>query len=280
MTGFARSDVQAGNGLLVWELRSVNHRYLELQVRVPEELRGIEPQVRERVGAVVKRGKVECSLRFETVAVATVTVNERLAAALLAAAVRLPAGLAPLAVIDVLRWPGVVGAAPAPPGPILEPAALSLLNTAIATFQEQRLREGTRMGALLADRVVVVQERVGAARALVPELVPEFRRRLHTRLQELGVSADPARLEQELALLAQRADITEELDRLEAHADEVARLLQAEEPLGRRLDFMMQELNREANTLGSKATDLRLTTIAVDLKVTIEQMREQIQNLE
>lgn len=280
MTGFGRSDRHLDAGLLVAEVRAVNHRHLELQIRLPEELRALEPVVRARVAACARRGKVDCVLRWESeVAEAHFTLQPGVVQALLAATAMLPPGVQPLRAIDVLRWPGVL-AAPAIAKEDLEAAALSVMDAALAVFQQQREREGAHLKAGLQDRVALMRAAVARARALVPELVPEFRRRLVGRLRDLNVEADPARLEQELALLAQRADISEELDRLEVHAEALEQILEEALPAGRRLDFMMQELNREANTLGSKATDLRLTNIAVDLKVVIEQMREQVQNLE
>ena len=280
MTGFGRSDQQTAAGLLVWELRAVNHRHLELQIRLPEELRALEPAVRERVAAQVRRGKVDCTLRLEArPEEAGLALHQPLVDALLAVARGLPVTVTPLRAIDILRWPGVLRqAAGAREG--LELVGLAVLDQALTAFQDQRVREGARLVSGLLERVALLRLGVAGARALLPELVPEFRRRLVERLKDLGVALEASRIEQELALLAQRSDITEELDRLEAHAEGVEQILQSPEPVGRRLDFMMQELNREANTLGSKATDLRLTSIAVDLKVITEQMREQIQNIE
>ena len=283
MTAFAREGRDSPWGALVWELRSVNHRYLDVSLRLPEELRGLDPAVRERLSARLERGKVEATLKYQPKeATASLAVDTDAARALLRAAEevhRLDAGLAPLAVVDVLRWPGVLKA-PTLDAEALAQAALEALERAIAQLADMRAREGARIKEMIATRVRAVREGVDGLAPILPELTQQYRQRLTERVAELTQGADPARLEQEVVLFAQRADVAEEVDRLRAHCAEVERLLSRDQSVGRRLDFLMQELNREANTLGSKATDLRLTNTAVELKVLIEQMREQVQNIE
>lgn len=283
MTAFAREGRDTPWGTLTWELRSVNHRYLDIGLRLPEELRGLEPAVRERLAARLERGKVDATLKYQPKELtAALALDTEAARTLLRAGdeVRtLNPSLAPLSVADVLRWPGVLKTTTADADALTQ-AALAALDGTIAQLTEARAREGKRLAQLIADRLRTVRERVEAVAAILPELTTLFRARLAERLAELKQNVDAARLEQEIVLYAQRADVTEEIDRLRTHCTEVERLIGRDQPVGRRLDFLMQELNREANTLGSKATDMRLTTTAVDLKVLIEQMREQVQNIE
>lgn len=283
MTAFAREGRDTPWGALVWELKSVNHRYLDLSLRLPDELRALEPSVRERVHGRLERGKVDAGLRWQPLEAATgLAVDLTAARQLIQTASQVNAlapDLAPLRTIDVLRWPGVFKA-PAVDVDRLSQAALASLATALEQLVATRAREGARLQEAIAQRLRAMRELLAGVTPLLPELTQNFRARLAERLAELTERLDPARLEQEIALHAQRADVTEELDRLGAHTAEVERLLGRTEPVGRRLDFLMQELNREANTLGSKATDLRLTGAAVELKVLIEQMREQVQNIE
>jgi len=283
MTAFARCTGTAPAGGLVWELRSVNHRYLDIGLRLPDELRGIEPAVRELIGRRLERGKVDATLRFQPEpGFAAATLDRTAAAELLATADEihnLTPGLAPLGVIDVLRWPGVLRT-PALDTESLGGTALELLETALDELVATRRREGERLAALLDERLRAVRELVERLAALLPDVARDYRARLEARLGEIRNQLDPARLEQELVLFANRADVSEEADRLRAHVAEVGRVLAAGGKVGRRLDFLMQELNREANTLASKSVDLRLTNIAVELKVLIEQMREQVQNIE
>ena len=284
MTAFARLEAGTPWGSLLWELRSVNHRYLEVNPRLPEELRVLEPQVREAISARLARGKVDCFLRFQAKdgGVGTADLDEQQVARMLAAARqigRLADELAPLRIVDVLRWPGVLR-----PPPIdvdtLGSAALELLGQTLDAFIDMRRREGERMEQLVAQRLTEVASIVSDTRTLSPQLLQEYRERLETRLKELKEQLDPGRVEQEILLLAQKSDVVEELDRLAAHVDEVRNVFKSNRQIGRRLDFLMQELNREANTLASKAADLRVTNAAVALKVLIEQMREQVQNIE
>jgi uncharacterized protein (TIGR00255 family) len=283
MTAFARQDGDTPWGGLAWELKSVNHRYLEPALRLPEELRAIEPAVREALAARLSRGKVEATLRFQPLpAAAGLALDEPLARRVLEAAQRLQtiaSHLAPLATAELLRWPGVIRSA-APDAEALAEAALALLARALDALAAMRAREGGRLKELIGQRLEAAAGVARDMRAVLPALQEAYRARLTERLQELKETLDPARLEQELVLQATRTDVAEELDRLEAHLGEVRRLLEKGGAIGRRLDFLMQELHREANTLGAKSADLRQTSASVELKVLIEQMREQVQNIE
>mgnify|MGYP001827472092 FL=1 len=284
MTAFARQQGHGEYGELTWEVRSVNHRFLETTVRLPEELRAIEPVVRERVTARLGRGKVECNLRLKTAGAvgAEMRINERLVDQLLAAADKMAHRLHSshqLSIMDVLRWPGVMEPGEQDFTPVQE-AALAMLEQTLDVLVESRQREGTRLAELIGQRVEGMREQVEAARTRMPVVIDAVRERLRTRLAEVAENLDQERLEQEMALLAQRLDVDEEMDRLRTHLDEVSRVLEQDEPVGRRLDFLMQELNREANTLGSKSADSDTTAVSVEMKVLIEQMREQVQNIE
>jgi uncharacterized protein (TIGR00255 family) len=284
MTAFARAQEHDGFGELTWEIRTVNHRFLEATVRLPEELRAIEPSVRERVAARLSRGKVECNLRFRAAAgaVAALEVNQVLVEQILAAADKMAHRLHSShhpSIMDVLRWPGVMESGEQDFTPVQE-AALGLLEQTLDTLVEAREREGGRLAELIARRVEAMRAQVELARQRMPQVISAVRQRIKTRLAEVVENLDQDRLEQEMALLAQRLDVDEEMDRLRTHLDEVERVLGGDEPVGRRLDFLMQELNREANTLGSKSADSETTAISVEMKVLIEQMREQVQNIE
>jgi uncharacterized protein (TIGR00255 family) len=283
MTGFARSEQRHAAGVLTWELRAVNHRYSEIVLRLPEELRVLEPSARERIGAHVVRGKVEATLRFRPAeGVITLHVNRALLAAVLAQARELGATIAnpaPLDAVRLLAWPGVVSEPEQDLGPVQE-AALVLLDEGVRALGASREREGERIRTLLLDRCATLQTWVARVRGRLPEVQTALRERLLKRVAQLVATPDVARLEQELVMLAQRLDVDEELDRLGAHVAEVEHVLKCDEPVGRRLDFLMQELNREANTLASKTQDAEMTRAAVEIKVLIEQMREQVQNLE
>jgi uncharacterized protein (TIGR00255 family) len=283
MTGFARRETRAAFGVLVWEMRSVNHRYLDMSLRLPEELRSLEAECRERIAAEVKRGKLDGQLRFEPAAsAASLELDEARARAVGQAAMRLAALLgahAPLNPLDVLRWPGVVQE-PALDVAAVGQAALSLLQQTLGDLNAARTREGTRTAEVLQDRAGRIGAIVASLRTRQGEMLNVLREKLRARVEELKVQVDPQRLEQELVMLAQRLDVAEELDRLDSHLKEFAGSLKGGEAVGRRLDFLMQEFNREANTLGSKSQDATITQQVVDLKVLIEQMREQVQNLE
>ena len=283
MTAFARREAETPWGTLTWELRSVNHRYLDLGMRLPEELRALEPRVRELMQARLKRGKVDAGLWFTRAAATDAALDAGQVRRLqeLAASAQREAGavLAPLRAIDVLRWPGVMQSA-AIDVESLGGEALALLARALDELADTRAREGARLQELLLTRLAAMEKIVAGVHAVLPEMARLYRERLEARLKEVREGLDPARLEQEMVLFANRTDVAEELDRLNAHFAECRRVLNAGEQAGRRLDFLMQELNREANTLASKAADLRLTNASVELKVLIDQMREQIQNIE
>jgi uncharacterized protein (TIGR00255 family) len=284
MTAFARQQRHGEWGELTWEVRSVNHRYLEATVRVPEDLRAIEPAVRDRVNARLGRGKVECNLRYRATAgtTAELQVNEHMVDQLLAAADKMAHRLHSShhpSIMDILRWPGVMENAEQDFTPVQQ-AALELLDETFDELVSVREREGGRLAELIVQRLEGMRGEVDKARARMPEVIEGVRQRLRSRLAEVMEGPDPERLEQEMVLLTQRMDVDEEMDRLSTHLDEVERTLDNDQPVGRRLDFLMQELNREANTLGSKSVDSETTAVSVEMKVLIEQMREQVQNIE
>lgn len=283
MTAFARNEQATAHGTLSWELRSVNHRYLEPHLRLPDAFRDLEGAVREALRQGLSRGKVECTLRFaEESAGKQLQVDSERARQLIAAAEQVAALIqhpAPLNPLEVLAWPGVLVADSADPQ-ALNAAALKLFDQALGELKAGRAREGAELAKLLNERLDRILDEVAALRELVPQMLAGQRQKIETRFAEMQAELDPQRLEQELVLLAQKSDVAEELDRLSTHVSEVRRVLKAGGAAGRRLDFLMQELNREANTLGSKAFDPRSTQAAVNLKVLIEQMREQVQNIE
>jgi len=284
MTAFARVDRATDWGDIVWELRTVNHRYLELSPRLPEVLRVLEPKIRDTANKVLTRGKVDLNLRFQPSAASSeeVDLDLGLVKKLLAAANQITAiaeNSQSISVSDLLRWPGVVKESKLD-NAALQKKVLDILSEALAELVETRRREGDKLKLMMLERVQAMKKTALAVAKIMPEILQNFRQRLNERLQEIIAEVDTDRVEQELVIYAQKIDVAEELDRLQVHLDEVTRVLEQEKPIGRRLDFLMQELNREANTLGSKATDIRLTNAAVELKVLIEQMREQVQNLE
>jgi uncharacterized protein (TIGR00255 family) len=284
MTAFARQETETGLGTLSWEIRSVNHRYLETAVRLPDELRAMEPAVRERVTARLGRGKLDCACRFRPSAgvLSPVSVDADYLARLLAACREVAGQLdesVPLSPLELLRWPGVVQPVELDTEP-LQRRGLALLDATLDELVATREREGEKIRALLLQRCAAMEALVAEARPLLPGIRLATRSKLLARLSELAAPADPGRLEQELVFLAQKMDVDEELDRLGGHIQEVRHALERDEPVGRRLDFLMQELNREANTLGSKSVSPETTRISVELKVLIEQMREQVQNAE
>lgn len=284
MTAFSRRERSTPWGSLIWELRSVNHRYLEVALRLPEDLRGLEPKVRERVAERVGRGRVDANLYWkpaEADAEALAVDSAQLARVAQALKSLNQSGVAtaPANAIDLLRWPGVLKAVSIDVDG-LGHEALSLLAAALDELRDTRAREGARLAQFMRERLDAIDEHVRVVRGVLPEVASAFRERLGARLAELQASLDPTRLEQEIVLFANRTDVAEELERLGAHVQETRRALDAGGQVGRRIDFLMQEFNREANTLGSKSADLRVTSAAVELKVLIEQMREQVQNLE
>ena len=284
MTGFASAETRRGALRLLWEIRSVNHRFLDLSLRMPDDLRALEPECRDLVGDVVKRGKLDCTLKLSTAdrAVAPATLVDDTLQSLRALEARVRAVFphaAPLTTADVLRWPGVLEE----PVQNLEELAAPVkqcLAEGLTALQDARGREGRRIAELLDKRNKGITALIDGVRPLLDGVQARYRDRLRERLQRLGVQAEPERLEQELALVAQRADVAEEIDRLGSHVAEIDDILRRSEPIGRRLDFLIQELNREANTFASKVQEEPLTRVAVELKVLIEQMREQVQNLE
>ncbi|KXX66287.1 YicC/YloC family endoribonuclease [Marichromatium gracile] len=284
MTAFARESSQSALGELTWELRTVNHRYLESMLRLPEELRALDTRIRARLGERLHRGKVDCALRFNPGAGAPVALelNRPLVEQLLAAGDAL-AGLSGRDTrptpFELLRWPGVIREQERDLDQI-GAAAMALLDQAIDGLIATREREGARLAQLVRERCDRLEVCVVRVRTRMPEVIAETRARLAERLAELREELDEGRLEQEIVLVATKLDVDEEMDRLTAHIAEVRSVLERDEPIGRRLDFLMQELNRETNTIGSKSSDVEITRTVVDMKVLIEQMREQIQNIE
>ena len=284
MTGFARSQSGTDRGEILWELRSVNHRYLEVQVKLPEGFRAMESDVRQVIAKGIRRGKVDAGLTWRPATghanAATLDLDyaRELIAHVerLAAEIKHPGSINPVA---IMGWPGVLQGPDAGLETVF-PAALGGLERAVHDLAASRAREGARIRDMLEARCADVETGVGALRQRLPEVLREIRVRLNERVRSLAAAVDPERLEQELALLAQKLDVSEELDRLEAHVAEFRSTMHQDEPAGRRLDFLLQEFNREANTLGSKSADADTTRQAVDIKVLIEQMREQVQNVE
>jgi uncharacterized protein (TIGR00255 family) len=284
MTGFARRERQGPWGTLVCELRTVNHRYLETSLRLPDELKALDNDIRQALAAALRRGKVDANLYLKSAAgtqrsleLDTQLLNELLARVeQVRGQLKDPAAVSP---VELLRWPGVVRESEMDARPVLA-AALDLIREALNELNDTRLREGQRIRDLMLARCTTMRTQVVAVRARLPEISQRLRERIVERITQLGATPDSERLEQELVLYAHKMDVDEELDRLGAHLEEVTSVLDSPEPAGRRLDFLMQELNREANTLSSKSQDTETTRAAVDLKVMIEQMREQVQNVE
>ncbi len=284
MTGYAveTADLPAGN--LSVELRAVNSRYLDLGFRMGEDFRQLEPELRERIGRAVKRGKLECRVNF-TPREAT-SLPEAPNAALLDQLARLAvavqnrvAGASAMSVTEILRWPGMLGETQ-PDLEALHDAALALIDQALADLNASRAREGEKLKAVLLERVHAIRGQIAALAPRLPEIIAAYRDKLTRRMEEILATPDPDRIFQEVAVFAQKVDVDEELQRLESHLSEVERVLRAGGAVGKRLDFLMQELNREANTLGSKSVSVDMTQVSVELKVLIEQMREQVQNIE
>jgi uncharacterized protein (TIGR00255 family) len=288
MTAFSRQEGDTENGRLSWELRSVNHRFSEVSLRLPEDLRFLEAKIREQIAKQIKRGKVDASLRFQSAgqmvdAESPPLEIDKVLVEKLAHITRevdqLLYNAAPINALEVLQWPGVLKS-PEKNTEQLAADAQALLDTALTELLESRAREGEKLKAVIEARCDAIDAQVDIVSERLPEILQATRERLETRLGELREELDPARLEQEVVLLLNKADVDEEIERLKAHVAEVRRVLTQDEPVGRRLDFLMQELNREANTLGSKSVHTDTTAVSVELKVLIEQMREQIQNIE
>lgn len=284
MTGFAAAAQESAQGSLAVELKTVNHRYLEFQTRIPEELRPLEPAMREAVGAKLTRGKVDCRVTFTPVTAAARALMpdaqalESLQAASRAVVARFPEARA-LSVSEILHWPGVLADASLSPEKLKE-VVLALLERAIAELNASRGREGAKLEAVLRERLDRMSEIVREAQPLIPGAMKAFQDKLAAKLAEAGAAPSDERVHQEVVLYAARIDVDEELSRLTTHIAEFRRVLDRGGACGKRLDFLCQELNREANTLGSKSVANEMTRASVELKVLIEQMREQVQNIE
>jgi len=281
MTAYAAAERQTAWGTLGCELRAVNHRFLELGTRLPEELRALEPALRERVSARVSRGKLDLTMRLRTDAQHALGVDEAALERLSALAQSLQSRFPGLTteVTGLLQLPGVLQG-PQVDAEALQAEALALLDEVLAQFLEARRREGDKLASVITERVEGIREVVAQVRAMMPAIREGQRAKLEARVADLDQPLDPGRLEQELVLWLQKLDVEEELDRLDSHIEEIGRVMAADGPVGRRLDFLLQEFNREANTLGSKSVDARTSKAAVELKVLIDQVREQVQNLE
>jgi len=284
MTGYAAAAKEFAYGALNVELRSVNHRYLDIQFRLPDDVRSIEVQLRELLTAKLTRGKVECRVTFAAAAGAQQLpeLNEALLRQLIALDTRIrvifPAA-ADLGVSDILRWPGMLGAE-ALPVEELQTACRDLVQRALDEFTASRAREGEKLKTMLLERAATMELRVAEVAPRMPQALAAFQEKLTARLKEAMGTGDDERIRQEVTLFANKVDVDEELSRLTTHIAELQRILEKGGAVGKRLDFLMQELNREANTLGSKSVDIAVTQVSMELKVLIEQMREQIQNIE
>ncbi len=285
MTAFARQQIQTEWGTLTWEIRSVNHRYLEPAIRLPDCLRSLETSVREALKKQLSRGKVDCNLRFQRNESSNtgIEVNQPLAKQLIAASQQINTLLKnnanPVRAMEILNWPGIVQNTEIDTKP-LQTVAIKLLEATLSELRESREREGEKLQTLIRQRCDATENWTAQIKTCLPRVLETIRQTLSNRLNELKSEIDSLRLEQELVLLAQKLDVDEELDRLAAHIVEVQRVLTLDEPVGRRLDFLMQELNREVNTIASKSASAEITRTSVELKVLIEQMREQVQNIE
>ncbi|NVK36791.1 MAG: YicC family protein [Gammaproteobacteria bacterium] len=283
MTAFARVDNVTATGTYTWEIRSVNSRYLELHFRLPESLKAVEAPVREVLRKGLQRGKVECSLKFTPAQQEqNLSINEALVAQLNAAADQVHAVIGPgnaLDALEILKWPGVL-VQPSFDQAQVEQDALNGFHQALEQLVAMREREGLALTQFILQRLDGIAAEVEKVKAILPEILTAQRQHLLDKLADLKLQVEPDRFEQEMIIILQKADVDEELDRLDAHLAEVSRILKQKGAVGRRLDFMMQELNREANTLSSKSISHLTTQIAVELKVLIEQMREQVQNIE
>ena len=284
MTGFAAAASESAQGSLGVELKTVNHRYLEFQTRIPEELRPLEPAMREAIAARLSRGKVDCRVTYTPAEVGTRSLvpDAQALAALQAAGERVAARFPQargLSVSEILHWPGVLADDALSPDRVKD-VLLGVLRTAIADLDASRAREGAKLEVVLRERLDSMAKLVDEARPLVPAALKAFQDKLATKIAEAGASPSDERVHQEIVLYAARIDVDEEIARLVTHVAEFRRVLDKGGACGKRLDFLCQELNREANTLGSKSVANELTRVSVELKVLIEQMREQVQNIE
>ncbi|MBX3661515.1 MAG: YicC family protein [Burkholderiales bacterium] len=284
MTGYATASRELAWGAVSVELRSVNHRYLDLSFRMPDELRPAEQSMRELISASITRGKVECRVSYalRPGVQGSSGLDATLFAQLLQLNAQVQAALPearPLGVSDILRWPGMLGTDTMPVEEF-RATATELLGSALGEFSAARAREGAKLAAVILERAAGMRERIAAVKPRLPGIIAAFQDKLNTRLKEAMLSADDERVRQEITLFINKIDVDEELSRLATHLDELERIVGRGGASGKRLDFLMQELNREANTLGSKSADVEVTRVAMDLKLLIEQMREQIQNIE
>ncbi|MFK7815159.1 MAG: YicC/YloC family endoribonuclease [Gammaproteobacteria bacterium] len=284
MTGFARVEDVCDQGNVSWELRSVNHRYLEINLRLPEEIRRIEPQLRKLLQSKLARGKVDCTFRYQLAEAQTAAleINEPLLESLIKQINHVNAKLpqaTPAEAVDLLAWPGVVRTAETDMNSF-HATCLELFKNATEQLVEMRGTEGERLKGMLQERCDEIKNIVKRVRERYPQVLEAIKQKQQQRIDELNVDMDQQRFEQELVYASQKLDVAEELDRLDSHLTEMQTIFDRKDPIGRRLDFLMQEFNREANTLASKSADIETTQAAVDLKVLIEQMREQVQNIE
>lgn len=284
MTGFARIEDASDLGNLSWELRSVNHRYFEVNFRLPEEVRRLEPKLRKNIHTRLARGKVDCVFRYQlaNTTSAVLELNEPLLESLIHQINFVNDKLreqAPAKAIDLLAWPGLVQTAQADMEHFHN-ICFELFKKALEQLAEMRLKEGQRTEEVIKEKCKEISVIVKKVRVRHPNILVAIKDKLKLRIEELSVEIDQSRLEQELVYLAQKLDVAEELDRLDSHLIEMASIFDRKDPIGRRLDFLMQEFHREANTLASKSADTETTKAAIDLKVLIEQMREQVQNIE
>ncbi|MBX9917756.1 MAG: YicC family protein [Nitrosomonas sp.] len=284
MTGYAAATQEMPYGSLNLEIRSVNNRYLDIQLRLPDDFRKLEPAMRELLTKQLSRGKVECRLNFSPSA--NTENSQQLDQALLEKLLQLeqtvktrhPAAPS-LTVAEILKWPGMLGSDTAP-GEESNEIGMTLLQTALNDLKAARIREGDKLKSVLLERIKQMRQLLQSAAPRIPALIAAFEEKLRTRLEEILGTQENERIHQEITLFASKIDVDEELSRLQAHIDEVERIINKGGAVGKQLDFMMQELHREANTIGSKSVDLEITRISMELKVIIEQMREQVQNIE
>jgi len=283
MTAFATTTAQKNNISLCWELRTVNHRFLDISVRLPGNFRPLETEIRQLISKHIRRGKAECTLTVQedphsqqSIQLNTTHINQIIAATKQITA--LQPSVSPPNVLEILSWPGVQEHSQ-PESKTLKPLMMDTLNSTLQQLVEMRQREGQQLSGLLENKCNAIHQQTTLARQRIPHVLQETRKRIIEKIVALQLEPDMDRLEQELVYLTQKMDITEELDRIETHVTEIQKTLKQTQPIGRRLDFLMQELNREANTIGSKSADIIISQVSVELKVFIEQMREQVQNL-
>jgi uncharacterized protein (TIGR00255 family) len=284
MTAFAGSETEIDGVGYGWEIRSVNHRYLDINMRIPENLRALETGFRSLIGDQLKRGKIDCSLNCQRRPgnQNATPINRQQLVDLIQAIREIESEIqdaVPCSALEILQWPGILTEQDVDPAALKKPIE-DLLQTAVSQIIECREREGAQLADIIADRCQRLQDQVGLVRLRLPEIAEKQRSRLRSKLAEISAEVDPLRFEQEIVFLLQKMDVDEEMERLSTHIVEVERVLGQEEIAGRRLDFLLQEMNREANTLGSKSLDKETTQACIEMKVLIEQMREQVQNIE